>query len=155
MGWEKICPRLKDLISHQAAVLIQLQAALQVSCLPAARWIVVDVDFNKHFASSFSVSISQVGQDRERSGKKTLFPWFKVDWGQQWNQRPDLLAVPIEAVCASRTDPGSGLLVHMNNPFQLLINTKHGFAYLIHLQTHRFTEQCQESYLSIFLQLSG
>ena len=85
------------------------------------------VDFNKCFAPSFSGSISQVGQERERSGKKRLFPGFKVDWGQQLNQRLDLPTMPIEAACASRTDPGPGLLVHMNHPSQLLTNTKHEF----------------------------
>lgn len=79
MGWEKICPKLKDLISLQAAMADPLQAALQVSRLPAASRILVAVDFNKRFAPSFSVSISQVGQERERSGRKRLFPGFKVD----------------------------------------------------------------------------
>lgn len=94
----------------------------------ADSYIWVAVDDNKSFALPFSISISQVDQEREK-WKKRLFPGFKVKWGQQLNQRADLPTVPAEAACASRTDPGPGLLVHINHPSQLLTNTKHSFAH--------------------------
>lgn len=64
MGWEKICPKLKDLISLQAAMADPVTGS--ITGVPSASWILVSVDFNKCSAPSFSVSISQVGQERER-----------------------------------------------------------------------------------------
>lgn len=121
--------------------LIWLQAASQVSCLPAASWILVAVDFNKCFCSIFFCIYLAGGSGEREKLRENTFPGFKVNWSQQLNQRTGLPTVTVEVACASRRDPGPGLLIYMNHPFHLLTNTKYG-NHPTHLQTHRFTEGC-------------
>lgn len=149
MGWEKICPKLKDLISRQATVadlvIGSITGVLSASCQLdfGGRW------FQQMFCSIFfCIYLTNVSGEREKL-KESTFPEFKVNWSQQLNQRTGLPPAPVRSIMFIKERTWSRLLIYMNHPFHLLTNTKYQFAHKTHpthLQAHRFTEKCRGSH---------